>query len=58
MNRAALSFIVAIVIMVLAADRSYAIPAFARKYKTSCATCHTGYPKLNAFGDAFRRNGY
>jgi hypothetical protein len=21
-------------------------------------TCHTGFPKLNAFGDAFRRNGY
>jgi hypothetical protein len=37
---------------------SYAIPAFARKYKTSCATCHTGFPKLNAFGEAYRRNGY
>jgi hypothetical protein len=37
---------------------SYSIPAFARKYKTSCATCHNGYPKLNAFGEAFRRNGY
>ena len=58
MIRAALSFLVAIIILSLAADRSYAIPAFARKYKTSCATCHNGYPKLNAFGDAFRRNGY
>ncbi len=35
-----------------------AIPAFARKYGTSCLTCHTVYPKLNAFGEAFRRNGY
>lgn len=39
-------------------ERSYSIPAFARKYKTSCATCHNGFPKLNAFGEAFRRNGY
>jgi len=35
-----------------------AIPAFARKYKTSCLTCHSMPPKLNAFGEAFRLNGY
>jgi len=35
-----------------------AIPAFARKYATSCQTCHTVFPKLNAFGTAFRLNGY
>jgi hypothetical protein len=35
-----------------------AIPAFARKYKTSCITCHTVYPKLNPFGEAYRINGY
>jgi hypothetical protein len=35
-----------------------AIPAFARKYDTSCLTCHTIYPKLNPFGEAFRRNGF
>jgi hypothetical protein len=34
------------------------IPAFARKYGTSCLTCHVIYPKLNPFGEAFRRNGY
>lgn len=37
---------------------AYAIPVFARKYKTSCQTCHVAFPKLNPFGDAFRRNGY
>lgn len=37
---------------------SAAIPAFARKYETSCATCHIAFPKLTAFGEAFRRNGY
>jgi len=35
-----------------------AIPAFARKYGTSCTTCHTIYPKLTTFGEAFRRNGF
>ena len=40
------------------ASNAYAIPAFARKYGTSCLTCHTVYPKLTPFGEAFRRNGY
>ena len=35
-----------------------AIPAFARKYQTSCQTCHIVFPKLNSFGEAFRLNGY
>jgi hypothetical protein len=35
-----------------------AIPAFARKYGTSCQTCHTIFPKLNPFGVAFRLRGY
>ena len=34
------------------------IPAFARKYRTSCSTCHTAGPKLNVMGEAFRLNGY
>ena len=40
------------------ADRALAIPVFARKYGTSCITCHAGFPKLNGVGEAFRRNGY
>lgn len=35
-----------------------AIPAFARRYQTACTTCHVMIPKLNAFGIAFRNNGY
>ena len=35
-----------------------AIPTFARKYRTSCSTCHVAIPMRNAFGEAFRRNGY
>ena len=34
------------------------IPAFARKYRTSCSTCHAAAPKLNVLGEAFRLNGY
>jgi hypothetical protein len=37
---------------------SQAIPPFARKYATSCPTCHVVFPKLNAFGRAFRAHGY
>lgn len=39
-------------------EQAAAIPAFARKYKTSCTTCHTAFPKLNPFGRAFRNLGY
>lgn len=39
-------------------EPAYAIPAFARKYRTSCVTCHAAIPKLNAFGEAFRLNAY
>lgn len=41
-----------------AARSVYAIPAFARKYQTSCATCHVAPPALTPFGEAFRLNGY
>lgn len=37
---------------------SYAIPAFSRKYQTSCSTCHNNYPELNDFGLAFKKNGF
>ncbi|HJV65829.1 MAG TPA: cytochrome C [Geomonas sp.] len=35
-----------------------AIPAFSRLHKTECSTCHTIYPELNEFGEAFRKNNY
>src|SRR5512141_698301 len=44
--------------LLMVAPFAEAIPAFARKYETSCQTCHTVFPKLNAFGTAFRLNGY
>jgi len=35
-----------------------AIPEFARKYGFNCNMCHTGFTKLNDFGQSFRDNGY
>jgi hypothetical protein len=46
------------VTLVLLPARAEAIPAFSRKYATSCMTCHTIFPKLNAHGQAFRLRGY
>lgn len=47
------------ILVLLSFERvSEAIPVFARKYRTSCMTCHSVFPKLNPFGEAFRRNGY
>ena len=38
--------------------RTEGIPAFARKYQTACSTCHSNYPELNDFGEAFKKNGF
>ncbi|GMR24341.1 MAG: hypothetical protein BMS9Abin37_2872 [Acidobacteriota bacterium] len=50
--------IIAALFAVFFGDDAWAIPAFARKYQTSCHTCHIAFPKLNPFGSAFRLRGY
>src|ERR1035437_6428069 len=42
----------------ITAQQASAIPAFSRKYQTSCTTCHSDYPELNDFGEAFKKNGF
>jgi hypothetical protein len=37
---------------------SNAIPAFARKNGFNCNMCHTGFTRLNDFGQRYRDNGY
>jgi len=54
---AALSLAAALLPLVVPAP-AHAIPAFARQHKTECSTCHTIYPELNEFGEAFLRNSY
>ena len=50
--------VVATFLTTLFPDSSMAIPAFSRKYGTSCSTCHYAYPRLNPFGRVFANNGY
>jgi len=49
--------VIAVALLTIAST-AHAVPAFARKYQTSCQTCHIVFPKLNAFGEAFRLRGY
>jgi hypothetical protein len=57
--RLAGSFALALVAAALLAPRpASAIPAFARKYRFSCTTCHASFPKLKPFGEAFGARGY
>lgn len=58
MKKIIFGLVAATFLLLLASETSSAIPAFSRKYQTSCATCHVAFPKLTAFGEAFRRNGY
>ncbi len=52
------TLILAGILVTLGTSSAEAIPPFARKYGTSCQTCHIAYPKLNTFGQAFRFLGY
>lgn len=53
-----LIFTVSILFTELFSGSAHAIPAFARKYRTSCTTCHAPFPRLTAQGEAIRLNGY
>ncbi len=39
-------------------EEADAIPAFARKYRMTCTTCHSPTPRLKAYGDDFAGNGF
>ena len=58
MKKAIVGFLATALLVLVFAVESYAIPAFSRKYRTSCSTCHYAAPMLNAFGKAFKNNGY
>jgi len=50
--------ILGILIFSLFPQHGYGVAPFARKFQTSCSTCHVSAPKLTAFGESFRLNGY
>jgi hypothetical protein len=54
----ALSLLLAFALPLVSARNAHAIPAFTRQYKTECSTCHTIYPELNEYGQAFQKNGF
>ncbi len=35
-----------------------AMPGFARKYRFTCQTCHSPFPKLKPYGEEFAANGF
>jgi len=49
--------IMLLLFMGLYVQESYGIPAFARRYKISCTTCHTPFPRLKPYGNDFAGNG-
>src|SRR5213594_1398378 len=52
------AIVVVLWVMLASVPKTSAIPAFSRKYQTSCTTCHNNYPELNDFGEAFKKNGF
>jgi hypothetical protein len=54
----AAAFLAALLVQFACVGKALAIPAFSRQHKTECTTCHTIYPELNEYGEAFRKNGY
>jgi len=48
----------ALLLLPLVPRQAQAIPAFARKYKVTCALCHAPFPRLTAFGEQFAANGF
>lgn len=53
---AALAAVVAASLLAPAA--ADAIPAFARRYRFSCSTCHAPFPRLKPYGDEFAARGF
>jgi hypothetical protein len=53
-----INFLVIIIAFTFTAGELFAIPAFARKYNTTCKTCHNPFPYLKPYGDEFAGNGF
>ena len=58
MRSSLLGSLLIVAVIVGATSTAHAIPAFARRYGTSCQTCHVAFPKLTPFGESFRRDGF
>lgn len=56
-SRLCCGLVIGVVVLLVSVEVS-AVPTFARRYATSCATCHEAYPRLNPVGDSFRMMGF
>ncbi len=52
------SLVTGILLLVFYVAPSHAIPAFTRANNVECSTCHTIFPELNEYGEAFLKNSY
>ncbi len=50
--------VVAITMFLIDIGEAEALPAFARKFQSNCALCHSNVPRLTPFGQKFLENGY
>src|SRR5438270_6735229 len=48
----------AVFFLLLLSQPVLATPFFARTYHMKCENCHSGFPRLNAFGLAFKANNF
>jgi hypothetical protein len=53
-------FVILVTVLLFAClpSRAFALPVFAHRFGLTCQACHTTVPHLNAFGEAFARNGF
>lgn len=58
MKRIVLSISIFIFLISFLGEKLMGIPAFARKYRMSCKTCHASFPRLKPYGDEFAGNGF
>lgn len=47
-----------IVVALMLPQEAFGIPAFARRHKVSCTTCHDPFPRLKPYGEEFAGNGF
>ena len=57
-NSTAIRYCTLLVAMMMFPSFAFAIPAFTRANNVECTTCHTIFPELNEYGEAFLKNGY
>lgn len=58
MKRMIIRISIILIVVAFFVEGLSAIPAFARKYRMSCKTCHAPYPRLKPYGEEFAGNGF